>query len=411
MTFACRARPSLRNTPHPPQLGILPLSSTMDQNRSPIPTSTDAKSVLTGMNNSHTPSTATKRPRKRPSKRFLWQEDLHLRFVAAIFDLGLKNASPKALLPLVKTSDPDSGLTTEHLKSHLQKYRINYDRSRREFKELCRREIKRSRKRQRRHGRHQLSTSSAFLFQNKLQDATDPEGDENASSSASIIKEGERQQVTPLTRSGESVVVVDYVSPDQPASVAPAMPELTDAQWRTFNMLMSTSPPDMTGLSIQVPQDGLFLQPRVQEELRVQMHQAMQAQMNLHRQMLTRKVELSHDLRQRSGVGNWEGSSGNYNYYAQEPPFQHAWAGTQRQLASHQLQQMRQYDSQPPTALPVESSGDPQTLPSSSLPSIIATQPDELVDVKSDAAGEDLSQLDPFNVGLESDDLFDFLKA
>lgn len=33
---------------------------------------------------------ADKRPRKknkRPSKRFLWQEDLHLRFVAAIFDL------------------------------------------------------------------------------------------------------------------------------------------------------------------------------------------------------------------------------------------------------------------------------------------------------------------------------------
>ncbi|EEY70167.1 uncharacterized protein PITG_19087 [Phytophthora infestans T30-4] len=58
---------------------------------------------------------ADKRPRKknkRPSKRFLWQEDLHLRFVAAIFDR------------------PDSGLTTEHRKSHLQKYRINYERSR-----------------------------------------------------------------------------------------------------------------------------------------------------------------------------------------------------------------------------------------------------------------------------------------
>eukprot|EP00644_Phytophthora_capsici_P000844 jgi/Phyca11/108937/e_gw1.16.181.1 len=60
---------------------------------------------------------------KRPNKRFLWQEDLHLRFVAAIFDL-------RNPVQLMNQSDPASGLTTEHLKSHLQKYRMNYERSR-----------------------------------------------------------------------------------------------------------------------------------------------------------------------------------------------------------------------------------------------------------------------------------------
>ncbi|EGZ23112.1 hypothetical protein PHYSODRAFT_485033, partial [Phytophthora sojae] len=65
------------------------------------------------------PAKRTRKNNKRSAKRFLWHEDLHLRFVAAIFDRKLKLAS-----------DPDSALTTEHLKSHLQKYRINYERSR-----------------------------------------------------------------------------------------------------------------------------------------------------------------------------------------------------------------------------------------------------------------------------------------
>ncbi|KAK1938860.1 hypothetical protein P3T76_008935 [Phytophthora citrophthora] len=57
----------------------------MDQARSLSPTSTT--SVM--LQDASTDKIVTKRPRKknkRPNKRFLWQEDLHLRFVAAIFD-------------------------------------------------------------------------------------------------------------------------------------------------------------------------------------------------------------------------------------------------------------------------------------------------------------------------------------
>lgn len=51
-------------------------------------------------------------------------------FAAAVFDLGLKHSSPKVLIPLMPT---DSDLSTEHIKSHLQKYRIHRQRSKEEF--------------------------------------------------------------------------------------------------------------------------------------------------------------------------------------------------------------------------------------------------------------------------------------
>ena len=41
--------------------------------------------------------------------------------VAAIFELGLKHASPKTLLSLMPSN---ASLTTEHIKSHLQKHRL-----------------------------------------------------------------------------------------------------------------------------------------------------------------------------------------------------------------------------------------------------------------------------------------------
>jgi SHAQKYF class myb-like DNA-binding protein len=62
-------------------------------------------------------------------------------FVCAIFELGLKKSSPKVLMSLMNKSNPQSGLgsrfgsklSTEHIKSHLQKYRIHHERSKLEF--------------------------------------------------------------------------------------------------------------------------------------------------------------------------------------------------------------------------------------------------------------------------------------
>ncbi|KAG2986605.1 hypothetical protein PC119_g19860 [Phytophthora cactorum] len=88
---------------------------------------------------------------KRKTKRLLWTEELHLRFVSAVFELGVKNASPKALLALMESKNPTEGLTMDHIKSHLQKYRISYERSRLEVQKLNEKHAKRSWKRHHRH--------------------------------------------------------------------------------------------------------------------------------------------------------------------------------------------------------------------------------------------------------------------
>ena len=51
-------------------------------------------------------------------------------FVAAIFDVGLKCASPKTILAMMKSTRE---LTAEHIKSHLQKYRLHREKAREEF--------------------------------------------------------------------------------------------------------------------------------------------------------------------------------------------------------------------------------------------------------------------------------------
>ena len=56
-------------------------------------------------------------------KRFLWTEELHTGFIAALFDYGVRNATPKTLFDLMQPCDPS--MTSDHIKSHLQKYRAN----------------------------------------------------------------------------------------------------------------------------------------------------------------------------------------------------------------------------------------------------------------------------------------------
>lgn len=66
----------------------------------------------------------------RWSKRFTWPEDLHRDFVSAIFDVGLKHASPSAILEQMPKHPQ---ITTERIKSHLQKYRLHRVKSKKEF--------------------------------------------------------------------------------------------------------------------------------------------------------------------------------------------------------------------------------------------------------------------------------------
>uniref|UniRef100_A0A6V0AEB9 HTH myb-type domain-containing protein n=1 Tax=Pseudo-nitzschia australis TaxID=44445 RepID=A0A6V0AEB9_9STRA len=66
----------------------------------------------------------------RWSKRFTWPEDLHRDFVSAIFDVGLKHASPSSIMEHMPKHEQ---ITTERIKSHLQKYRLHRVKSKKEF--------------------------------------------------------------------------------------------------------------------------------------------------------------------------------------------------------------------------------------------------------------------------------------
>ena len=66
----------------------------------------------------------------RWSKRFTWPDDLHRDFVSAIFDVGLKHASPSAILDHMPSHEP---VTSERIKSHLQKYRLHRSKAKKEF--------------------------------------------------------------------------------------------------------------------------------------------------------------------------------------------------------------------------------------------------------------------------------------
>lgn len=66
----------------------------------------------------------------RWSKRFTWPDDLHRDFVSAIFDVGLKHSSPSAILEHMPKNDQ---ITSERIKSHLQKYRVHRTKSKKEF--------------------------------------------------------------------------------------------------------------------------------------------------------------------------------------------------------------------------------------------------------------------------------------
>ena len=66
----------------------------------------------------------------RWSKRFTWPEDLHRDFVSAIFDVGLKHSSPSTIAEHMPKHEQ---ITTERIKSHLQKYRLHRVKSKKEF--------------------------------------------------------------------------------------------------------------------------------------------------------------------------------------------------------------------------------------------------------------------------------------
>ncbi|KAG7381077.1 hypothetical protein PHYPSEUDO_006452 [Phytophthora pseudosyringae] len=234
---------------------------------------------------------------KHKHKRLVWTDDLQLRFVSAVFELGVKNASPKALLALMETKSPTEGLTTDHIKSHLQKYRINYERSRLEVERLGEKHAKRSLRRHHRHTQHRGAGGGRGV-------------------------------------GGGVGGVGEFISgtSDQGTSSGPpgrifanaTLAQYTNQQWHTC--------------------DALLLEDAALEQ---RMHMTMQQRMDFHRELLlTRSVEVASGLswatRMNSSmastsIGTGTGGAGN-NSERQDTSFLQAWANAEQ--LRHQEEQV-----------------------------------------------------------------------
>jgi len=117
-------------TPAPPPLSSAPSQQSQAPTRSSF-RKRDSNGSDEGSNSSR--SRSRKKGGKadcRWSKRFQWPDELHREFVSAVFDVGLKHSSPSAIL---EHMTPNEAITSERIKSHLQKYRLHRQRSKREF--------------------------------------------------------------------------------------------------------------------------------------------------------------------------------------------------------------------------------------------------------------------------------------
>jgi SHAQKYF class myb-like DNA-binding protein len=141
--------------PYPIPYSVSVASATMPQSITETTTPSDAASSTTSSTDQRPRrkrskdgnSTSSAKRRKKPgkdndedkegktqdgrwTKRFTWPEELHRDFVAAVFDIGLKHATPSSVMEHMPSHEQ---ITTERIKSHLQKYRLHRHKSKEEF--------------------------------------------------------------------------------------------------------------------------------------------------------------------------------------------------------------------------------------------------------------------------------------
>lgn len=473
---------------------------------------------------------------------------------------------------LMGSAGPGAGLTTEHLKSHLQKYRLNYERSRQEFLDFydqsAKKNLKRRRKQASRAGEHNTMFVFPIVPNNKKNGRdSDDESDEDADESMSMSDSTQSEQPTPrdnndkdrspsfsellqraerakASRGRSSSRQQQQLQPgDQLSNVSPndrahfvgsstqaaaaqalqsfgnipvssdipkqslaggqidnrAMPGLplrypgsaaampvnvgpgvmnmmSDPQWNILNSMMMS--PQLAGMvgnvppqqlpfatseamgSAGAPSDAFALATEEPTDLQLQMHLAMQAHMNLHRQMLTRKVEVSqHATAAQIAAAN--NAAYGAQQHQQQQQQQQQWMNKQVQLQQHRQQVVYQQNAPVPfvqeqsqgrrsfsvqqdlpenqptpmSILPRPSLGSAPMQPvsasdsrslatataSAAAPSVIdevmaedaAAPPSANLDTRTDDDTLDLYRWDriDLNVDLDDDDLFGFLKS
>ena len=98
--------------------------------------SKEIKSETTQPTSQPTQSTKPSKSSETQNGTKLWGEMLHARYLMALFDYALQHASPKKIMKCMPKAYPSS-LTTEHVKSHLQKLRVKAVDNRQYQLEIC----------------------------------------------------------------------------------------------------------------------------------------------------------------------------------------------------------------------------------------------------------------------------------
>ena len=99
------------------------------------------RDVYANLNHAAEPSAAAREDAAEPpaaAREEAWRR-AERAVAGAVFELGLRQCSPKVIKGLLArgaaAGSPAAELTTEHIKSHLQKYRQHHDRSRQPFRD------------------------------------------------------------------------------------------------------------------------------------------------------------------------------------------------------------------------------------------------------------------------------------
>lgn len=178
-----------------------------------------------------------------------WSEALHRSFVGAVLEVGLQNASPAVIMQGMHHVPPD--VTSERVKSHLQKYRKNKDKNKDEFLEEYDAWIRYAK----RAGSLPNPTSSAVLPSGSSAAAVrQPSrlhaGDQAASLSWSVLNEGKTR--TPA------------ISLPPGNTFQPSMPNVASKNQQSFSFAIPTEEELATPLGASIAQLLSVFPPMVQ---------------------------------------------------------------------------------------------------------------------------------------------------
>ncbi|RLN74293.1 hypothetical protein BBJ28_00023554 [Nothophytophthora sp. Chile5] len=350
---------------------------------------------------------------------------------------------------------PRSELTTEHIKSHLQKYRLNYERARLELQKPNIHRARHSSKRRRNYhtsGRNGTSdTVSVFPVRNMKRIKESDTNDYVRPRSDLVSISQNNKEVTaqrPRSPAYDQELIAAAIAVDACRYPVSQTPELADPQWNVFMGPRFTQMPNSGregALPIQSLQataaptiDEMLNRRRsngeaallYEESSERQMQLAMLTQMNFHRQMLTRKVEeTARDLSQnyRPDSIGVSGCASDLMYPNSDvdtdcvPSWANPWQFQQQQQRQRQRQrQQHMNEFLRPSLLPPMSPAPrevafiaPLSTNDTFPPVAVIPAPGSMMENENDGEILEHNGLERLSltVDLDDEDLFDFLKA